>query len=68
MKLPRREFLHLAMGAVALPVAPARCQGANVSRPKTVRLVVGYAAGGADGIPRASTGQMAVGSGEANRL
>src|SRR5262245_66432583 len=46
MKLPRRQFLHLAAGAAALPFAPhiARAQ-AYPSRP--VRIVVGDAAGGA---------------------
>jgi tripartite-type tricarboxylate transporter receptor subunit TctC len=44
MKLPRREFLHLAVGAAALPFAPyvARAQ-AYPSRP--VRIIVGVAAG-----------------------
>lgn len=45
MKLPRRQFLHLAAGAVALPFAPhvARAQ-AYPSRPITI--VVPLAAGG----------------------
>jgi tripartite-type tricarboxylate transporter receptor subunit TctC len=45
MKLPRRQFLHLAAGAVALPALPriARAQ-AYPARP--VRIVVGFAAGG----------------------
>src|SRR5262245_8142057 len=45
MKLPRRKFLHLAAGAVALPIGSgiARAQ-AYPTRP--VRLVVGFAAGG----------------------
>jgi tripartite-type tricarboxylate transporter receptor subunit TctC len=45
MKLPRRKFLHLAAGAVALPVMPriARAQ-AYPTRP--VRWIVGFAAGG----------------------
>jgi hypothetical protein len=31
MKLPRRQFLHLAAGAVALPGRIAYGQGANLS-------------------------------------
>jgi tripartite-type tricarboxylate transporter receptor subunit TctC len=44
MKLPRREFLHLAAGAAALPVLSrfARAQS-YPSRP--VRIIVGLAAG-----------------------
>jgi tripartite-type tricarboxylate transporter receptor subunit TctC len=46
MKLPRRKFLHLAAGAAALPALPhiARAQP-YPSRP--VRIIVGWAAGGA---------------------
>jgi len=46
MKLPRRQFLHLAATAAALPFAPrvARAQ-AYPTRP--VRIVVGYPPGGA---------------------
>src|SRR5262245_7426428 len=45
MKLPRRNFLHLAAGAAALPGLPriARAQS-YPSRP--VRIIVGFAAGG----------------------
>jgi tripartite-type tricarboxylate transporter receptor subunit TctC len=45
MKLPRRQFLHLAAGAAALPFASpvARAQ-AYPTRP--VRIIVGFAAGG----------------------
>jgi tripartite-type tricarboxylate transporter receptor subunit TctC len=46
MKLPRRQFLHVAAGAAALPFAPyvARAQ-AYPTRP--VRWVVGFVPGGA---------------------
>jgi tripartite-type tricarboxylate transporter receptor subunit TctC len=46
VKLPRRSFLHLAAGAAALPALPriARAQ-AYPARP--VRLIIGYAPGGA---------------------
>jgi tripartite-type tricarboxylate transporter receptor subunit TctC len=56
MKLPRRNFLHLAAGAAALPVLPriATAQG-YPSRP--VRIVVGYAAGGAPDILARLIGQ-----------
>jgi tripartite-type tricarboxylate transporter receptor subunit TctC len=45
MELPRRNFLHLAASAAALPVLPrmARAQG-YPARP--VRLIVGFPAGG----------------------
>src|SRR5882757_6712878 len=48
LKLPhRRQFLHLAAGAAALPAVPhvARAQ-AYPARP--VRLIVGFPAGGAN--------------------
>src|SRR5215475_13201347 len=45
MKLPRRNFLHLAVGAAALPAASRFAWGqAYPTRP--VRLVVGAPAGG----------------------
>ena len=45
MKLPRRQFLHLAAGAAVLPAVVAdRAAQTYPSRP--VRIVVGFAAGG----------------------
>jgi tripartite-type tricarboxylate transporter receptor subunit TctC len=44
MKLPRRQFLHLATGAAALPALPRMAKAqAYPSRP--VRLIVAYTAG-----------------------
>jgi tripartite-type tricarboxylate transporter receptor subunit TctC len=45
MKLPRRNFLHLAAGAAALP-AVSRIAGAQAYPSRPVRWVVGFAAGG----------------------
>ena len=45
MKLPRRIFLHLAVGAVALPTA-SRFAWAQAYPSRPVRVIVGFAAGG----------------------
>jgi tripartite-type tricarboxylate transporter receptor subunit TctC len=45
MKLPRRKFLHLAAGAAALP-AVSRVAWAQAYPSRSVRVIVGFAAGG----------------------
>jgi tripartite-type tricarboxylate transporter receptor subunit TctC len=45
MKLPRRNFLHLAAGAALLP-AVARFAWAQAYPSRPVRIIVGFAAGG----------------------
>src|SRR5262245_42450116 len=45
MKLPRRNFLHLAAGAVALP-AVSRMARAQTYPARPVRLVVGFSPAG----------------------
>jgi tripartite-type tricarboxylate transporter receptor subunit TctC len=47
MKLPRRQFLHLATGAVAVP-AVSRIARALDYPTRSVRIVVGYPPGGAN--------------------
>jgi tripartite-type tricarboxylate transporter receptor subunit TctC len=49
MKLLRREFLHLAAGAVGLPFA-TRIASAQAYPSRPVRLLVGFGAGGAPDI------------------
>ena len=45
MKLPRRQFLHLAAGAAALPAA-SRFAWAQAYPSRPVRLIVPFPAGG----------------------
>jgi tripartite-type tricarboxylate transporter receptor subunit TctC len=53
MKLPRRRFLHLAVGAAALPLVVSRFAWAQAYPTRPVRIIVGQAAGsGSDIIAR----------------
>ena len=56
MKLPRRRFLHLAAGAAALP-AVSRFAWAQAYPTRPVRIIVGFAAGGAPDILARLIGQ-----------
>jgi tripartite-type tricarboxylate transporter receptor subunit TctC len=56
MKLPRRRFLHLALGTAALPVL-SRMARAQVYPARAVHLIVGYAAGGPNDTTARLTGQ-----------
>jgi len=56
MRLPRRNFLHLAAGAVALPTV-SRIAWAQVYPTRPVRIIVGFAPGGATDIMARLIGQ-----------
>jgi tripartite-type tricarboxylate transporter receptor subunit TctC len=56
MKLPRRQFLHLAAGAAALPVV-LRIARAQAYPARPVRIIVGFPAGGTSDIVARVLGQ-----------
>ena len=56
MKLPRRKFLHLAAGAVALP-AVSRIARAETYPSRPVHLIIGYPPGGSADMTARFTGQ-----------
>jgi tripartite-type tricarboxylate transporter receptor subunit TctC len=56
MKLPRRQFLHLAASAAALPAA-SRITSAQTYPTRPLRLIIGYPPGGSADITARLTGQ-----------
>ena len=56
MKLPRRQFLHLAAGVAGLP-AFSRIAWAQAYPARPVRIIVGLAAGGGTDIVARLIGQ-----------
>ena len=64
MKLPRRQFLHLAAGAAALP-AVSRIASAQVYPSRPITMIVPFAAGGpTDVVARVMTERMKMSLGQ----
>ena len=61
MKLPRRNFLHLAAGAAALPTV-SRFAWAQTYPTRPVHWIVSFAAGGPKDIVARIVGPISVGS------
>jgi tripartite-type tricarboxylate transporter receptor subunit TctC len=57
MRIPRRQFLHLAVGAAALPAAPHIAK-AQTYPTRPVRLIVGFPAAGATDLYARLIGQV----------
>jgi tripartite-type tricarboxylate transporter receptor subunit TctC len=63
MKLPRRQFLHLAAGAVAAP-AISRIAGAQSRSTRPITIIVPYAPGGASEAAQVLSGPLAASLGQ----
>ena len=50
MKIPRRRFLRLTMAATVMPAAALNAKAQNMYPTRSVRIVVGYTAGGVSDI------------------
>ena len=57
MKLPRRKFLHLAVGAAALPIM-SRIASADAYPSRPVHLIIGYLPGGSADMTARLFGQL----------
>jgi tripartite-type tricarboxylate transporter receptor subunit TctC len=57
MKFLRRQFLHLAAGAAALPIT-SRIARAQAYPARPVRIILGFAAGGGGDVTARLTGQL----------